>query len=100
MNRHTSISHAPKGSNLNGNPTLTYSLSAAGVTVHNGESIGSDKNIRVSIWRSGDYPAGPYIRFSDLQTYTKQSGYNQPLTLLLNTKTSMVRQSLLRSGFR
>lgn len=75
-----------EGSNLNGNPTLTYSLSAAGVTVHNGESIGSDKNIRVSIWRSGDYPAGPYIRFFDLQTYTKPSGYNQPLTLLLNTK--------------
>ena len=43
-----------EGSNLNGNTTLTYSLSAAGVTVHNGESIGSDKNIRVSIWRSGD----------------------------------------------
>lgn len=69
--------------NTNGNTTFTYALTASGITVYNGTGLTSP--VTLTIWRSGGYPAGPYIKFDDIKTLLAGSNYNGTLTLTLTT---------------
>ena len=75
-------------SNLNGNSSFTYTLSSSDVTVYNGSALGSSTTIRVSIWRSGSYPSGPYVRFSDIQAFVGRAGYTGEIRFTLSTKNA------------
>lgn len=75
-------------SNLNGNTSFTYTLNCSEVTIYNASATGSGSTIRVDIWRSGSYPTGPYLRFSDIQDLVSSSGYTGSLTFTLSTKNA------------
>ena len=74
--------------NTNGNTSFTYNLTCSGITVYNGNVTSLGTRITVSIYRSGPLPSGPYIKFSDLQSYTASSNYNRQLMFTLSTKNA------------
>ena len=75
-------------SNTNGNTTFTYTLSCAGLTVHNNNVSSVGTTITVAIHRAGALPAGPYVLFSDLQSKFAVSAYKGTLTFTLSTKNA------------
>lgn len=85
-------------SNLNGNTSFTYTLNCSEVTIYNASATGSGSTIRVDIWRSGSYPTGPYLRFSDIQDLVSSSGYTGSLTFTLSTKNAYALTDLLFCG--
>jgi hypothetical protein len=53
--------------------TNTYVLTSSDVTIYNNTGLGT--NCTITIWRSGGYPAGMYIKFSDIEAkYTSLTG--------------------------
>lgn len=69
--------------NTNGNGTFTYALTGSGITVYNGTGLSTP--ITLTIWRSGGYPAGPYIKFDDIKALLAGSTYNGTITFTLTT---------------
>ncbi|GAA0092942.1 hypothetical protein UT300009_29720 [Paraclostridium bifermentans] len=71
-------------SNSNGNGSFTYRLSSNDITVYNGDKI-SGNSIPVTIYRSGDAPSTPYIRWDDLKRFLAGNNYNRNLRFVLTT---------------
>jgi hypothetical protein len=71
-------------SNTNGNTSFTYNLTSD-ITIYNPTvDLSSSGNV-LTIWKTGGYPSGPYIKFSELLTYFASAQYNGFLTFSLAT---------------
>ena len=71
--------------NTNGNTSFTYTLACSAVTVYNGNVSSLGKSITVSVWRSGSYPTGPYVKYTDIVNYVKNNKYTGSLPFTLTT---------------
>lgn len=69
--------------NTNGNSSITYSLSADKVTVYNGSLPATTTNL--TIYRSGELPSGPYVKFDDLKTAFAGSSYAGTIVFTLTS---------------
>ncbi|MCW4012797.1 MAG: hypothetical protein NWF07_07370, partial [Candidatus Bathyarchaeota archaeon] len=83
----TSVAFSVSGaSNTNGSTTFSYNIESTQITVYNGTGITvSGGAFTLSIYKSGDTPAGPYVNFADIKTYLQSSGYAGTLTFRLRT---------------
>lgn len=71
-------------SNTNGNGTFYYKLSCEGLTVYNDDKF-SGGTINVAIYKGGDIPKTPYIKYSDLKNKV-QGSYRGNIRFVLETK--------------
>lgn len=71
--------------NSNGNASFTYTLGLTGITVYNPDVSAAGQSFNVSVWRSGGYPAGPYIKFADIKTYLASGQYHGTLDFSLTS---------------
>lgn len=71
-------------SNTNGNGTFTYKLYSNDVTVYNGNKVNGN-SIPVTIYKSGNVPNTPYIKWDDLKRFLAGSNYNRNLRFVLTT---------------
>jgi len=74
-----------RGSNNNG-ATVYEMCYSDNVTVYNLTELTSGTSQTISIWRSGGFPSGPYIKFDDLKNYFASSSYNGNLHIGLRTR--------------
>lgn len=71
-------------SNTNGNGAFTYKLYSNDITVYNGDKV-SGNSIPVAIYKSGNVPNTPYIKWEDLKRFLAGNNYNRNLRFILTT---------------
>ena len=74
-----------RGSNSDGS-TVYMMCYSDNVRVYNETELTSETSQTIKIWKSGNTPSGPYIRFDDLKNYFAGSGYHGRLHVGLRTR--------------
>ena len=76
-----------RGSNSDGS-TVYMMCYSDNITVHNATELTSGDSQTIKIWKGGDIPSGPYIKFDDLKNYFAGSNYNGRLHVGLRTRNN------------
>lgn len=79
-------------SNTNGNSSFKYLVYSDDVTIYNQREITTTSET-VTIWKSGNLPAGPYIKFDDLKNRFRSSNFNGRLHVGLRTTNAYGTQT-------
>lgn len=69
--------------NTNGNTSFTYKIACSEVTVYNQDISGGSTNI--AIYKNGDLPTTPYIKFEDIKEKFRANSFQGVLNFTLTT---------------
>jgi len=74
--------------NTNGDTSFTYTLCSLQAKIYNNDISSLGNAVEVAIYRSGDEPAGPYIKLSDLQALYAANAFKGTLGIYLESQNA------------
>lgn len=78
----TIVFNVSGGGNTDGSG-ISRSISCDGLTVYNGNAV--EETTTVTVYRTGETPTGPYVRFDDIKNKFASTNYNNSLNFRLTT---------------